>query len=276
MRRYRLTKILISLFFSSVLVSCSPWFSIMTGQPTPKTEMDRWNPPSEQELSYRREKQLQIDAMEAEIQARFLFNEKIEEEKAALLASLRLTKAKTNELEPSVQKKFADLKEIFGEIEVSLEKIKLSKKELLKGLAKYKDSLIPKKMTARNYVKAIRLFQLGNYKKSIFAFNAMLKDDPPRFLRDNIYFGLANAFYKQKKWKEAERYFKIIVDKYPFGNKWPASYLMLGLLYSKLNERSKALYILDKAQKKYLPDRMLKLIQKLRNSIQKETRNFHS
>ena len=157
----------------------------------------------------------------------------------------------------------------FKEIQVRLANLNSSQKELVEGLGKYKISLIPKKVTAGSYVNAVRLFQLGKYEKSVLAFSAMLKQNPPSFLKDNIHFGLANALYKQKKWKAAEKHFNIIVEEYPFGNKWPASYVMLGLLYSKRDEISKALYILDKAQTKFLSDDMREMIQRLRNSMQK-------
>ena len=251
-----------------LMTSCGSWYPVVTGQPTPETEMDRWSPPSEQELAYRQERQAQIDAMEADIQARYLFQESLKEEETALLNSLRVTKARIVELEPEIQKQINDLRKTFLQIQAQLTSLKASRKELAQEVAKYKDSLIPKKLTADNYVKAIRLFQLGEYKKSVSAFEAMLRENPPRFLEDNIHFGLANAYYKMKKWESSEKHFNTVVEEYPFGNKWPASYLMLSLIHNNRNEKSKALFILDKALKKYLPDKTRQMIETLRKSIQ--------
>ena len=262
--------ILSILWVFPLITSCGTWISVTAGKATPETEMFRWTPPTQQELAYRRERQRELDAIEADIRARYLFQESLISEETVLLASLRVTGAQIASLEPEVQKKIDELKQIIKQIQIKLKDTKTRNIKLSEKVEAYKKSLIPKRLTADNYVKAINFFQMGEYRNSVSAFKAMLKDNPPKFLRDNIYFGLANAFYKMEKWKSAEKYFNLVVKEYPLGNKWPASYLMLALIHNSRNEKSKALYILDKALKKRLSDSMSKLIKDLRNSIQRK------
>ena len=272
--------IFIKIFYPLVIFllvnSCSSFGKAVVGKSTPETEMHRWLPPTDQEIAGRLEQQTIIDEMEAEIQVRYLYQERLLEEETALLGSLDKTRSQIQKLDPFYQKQINKLRKFVKEIQDQLAKVKVSRKELLQSMIRYKDSLIPKKLTADNYVRAIRLFQLGEYKISILAFKSMLKQNPPRFLIDNIHFGLGNAYYKMEKWDSAVKHFKIVVNKYPLGNKWPASHFMLGLIYGKREQKSKALYILTKALKMHLPNETRKLIESLLQSIQAEAEDVSS
>ncbi len=253
-----------------IMLSCESPSTITLGGHTNPNEIHSWSPPSPQELAIRRERQRVLDDLEREIQKRFLFQEDVKEEERALLASLGITKAQIASLEPAVQKQVESFKKDFKEIQTELAKLETSGKEINTGIAIYKKSLIPTKKTTDYYITAIRWFQKGDYPKSIAAFKKMLTQDPPRFLKDNIYFGLGTAFYKMKKWDSALKHFKTVIKDYPMGNKWPVSHLMLALIYNKRNENSRALYALESALERHLSQPTRKLIERLLKSIQEE------
>ena len=94
--------------------------------------------------------------------------------------------------------------------------------------------------------------------------------DPPRFLLDNIYFGIGSAYYKLNKLDDAAKHFKLITEKYSTGDKWPGSYVMLGLIYNSLNQNSKAIYLIENALEKNIQEGPRQLLQHLLIIIQED------
>ena len=253
-----------------IITSCESFSPIILGKPTDSSEINKWSPPTEKEFFQRRKKQKILDDLEKNLEERFLLQENLDDEERALLASLRITKKQLSSIEPAVQKKIDNFKSYFKEIQTQLANLEKMGTDINTGISEYKESLIPKVSKSDHYVSAIRWFRKGNYPKSVDEFNKMLKQNPPSFILDNIYFGIGTAFYKMEKWDSAIKFYNKVISDYPMGNKWPVSHIMLGLIYNRRDETSRALYILESSLQKHLPDSTRKIIERLLKSTKNQ------
>ena len=264
-------KFFIHCFLLTLLVGCStPTFPSQIGKPTNPAEIHSWYPPSEAQLQFRRENQKRLDAIRKKIQNLFLINENIRNEEEVIIASIRAFDPKLGSMEAQIKDKIKLVQLNFGKVEAELARAETLREDLKSAIIRFKNYKPPKKFSTDQYLKAIKLFKKGNYTKSIDHFQKILKRKPPRFLVDNIYFGIGSAYYKRNQMKEAAKYFEIITEKYSTGDKWPGSYLMLGLIYNFLNEKSKAIYLIENALEKNLTEQPRQILQRLLILIQDE------
>lgn len=240
------------------------------GQPADPANRHSWSPASEKALQFRRNRQKELDAVAKRIETLFLINENIAGEEARLLASLHTFDPKLGSMEEQVKQKIAKVGRDFSQVAAELAKAEIAGKSLETAITKFKNYKPPKKFSTDQYTAAVELFKRGKYQKSIDRFQKILKRKPPRFLEDNIHFGIASAYYKLNQLEQAAGQYKIITEKYPVGDKWPASYVMLGLIYDSLNEKSKALYFIESALEKNLQEPSRRLLEHLLTVIQEE------
>ncbi|MFQ5672916.1 MAG: tol-pal system YbgF family protein [Nitrospinales bacterium] len=240
------------------------------GHPGDPRDRHSWSPPSEKVLQFRRNRQKALDAVAKRIETLFLTNEDIAREEEALLASLRTFDPRLGNMEAQIKQKIKTVEQNFGQVEAQLAKAKITGKNLETAIAEFKNYKPPKKFSVHQYSAAIELFKGGKYQKCIDQFQKILQRRPPRFLADNIHFGIGSAYYKLNQLDKAARHYQIITQKYPTGDKWPASYIMLGLIYDSRNEKSRAIYFIESALEKKLQEQPRHLLEHLLTVIQEE------
>jgi len=137
---------------------------------------------------------------------------------------------------------------------------------------KQRSKIIPPVIfSTANYNAAMKAFSQGQYKISLGLFNKLIKQNPPRFLEDNIHFGLGSSYFRLKKYSRAQKHFQKILDDFKMGDKRFNSYVMLGVIHNLQGEKSRALYLLDEALSNNPPERMKPLISRLIKNINEES-----
>jgi TolA-binding protein len=141
-------------------------------------------------------------------------------------------------------------------------------KETLRILSKVKPPVI---FSSNDYKSAMKAFSDGKYDTSLKLFNRLFKKNPPKFLEDNIHFGIGSSFYRLKKFSNAQKHFQKILDDFPMGDKLFNSYVMLGVIHNLQGEKSRALFLLDQALNSNPPERMKTLIKRLVTNISEDS-----
>jgi tetratricopeptide (TPR) repeat protein len=154
----------------------------------------------------------------------------------------------------------SDLKETQAKLDQAKERLKKRSK-----------TIPPVIFSSANYNAAMKAFSQGHYKTSLRLFDKLIKQNPPRFLEDNIHFGMASSFYRLKKYFQAQKHFKKILDDFQMGDKRFNSYVMLGIIHNLQGEKSRALYLLNEALSNNPPERMKPLINRLIMNINEES-----
>lgn len=85
------------------------------------------------------------------------------------------------------------------------------------------------------------MFTKNRFAESIAYFQKLLEKFPDSPLADNALYWVGEANYSTKNWKEAHRVFQQVLDKYPYGNKVPASTLKRGYAEEKLGMLKEAI-----------------------------------
>lgn len=260
--------------FFNFFILCLAWnfqtgCALLLGGPSDPAEMHAWSPPSEEALEARRNWQIRLDQIALEIESLFLLNDDLEKEYLALLAALQALLSKMAAMESQAKDETAAMDERLKRLQSELAGIETSGKQLgasISGLKAIKRPLL--RFTARQYSDAVAFFKEGRYERSIAQFEAVLKRHPPRFVLDNVHFGIGSSYYKLNKLAAALLSFKTIVDQYPTGDKWPGAYMMMGVIHNALGQKSQALYFLEKALERHLPDPSRRLVERLLAVIQ--------
>ena len=113
----------------------------------------------------------------------------------------------------------------------------------------------------------MKAFSEENYRVSIYFFKKLLSQNPPKFLEDNIHFGIGSSYFRLKNYKKAISHFQKNIDDFKMGDKLFNSYAMLGIIYNLEGEKSRALYLLDEALKTNPPKKINPLLQRLIKNI---------
>jgi TolA-binding protein len=262
----------IILIFSIFLTSCGGYLpSAPSNWSANPTEMHAWDPPDAETLAQRRENQQHLDNLTGEIERLFINQSSLTEQGDSMDDLTRKSDAKIRRSEKDFadqmdkeidrsKKMQSDLKETQDEFEQA--------KVRLKELSKIKPPVI---FSSANYNAAMKAFSQGQYKISLRLFDKLIKQNPPRFLEDNIHFGLGSSYYRLKKYSEAQKHFQKIVDDFQMGDKRFNSYVMLGVIHNLQGEKSRALYLLDEALNNNPPERMKPLISRLIRNINEES-----
>ncbi len=231
------------------------------------SEMHVWEPPDEETLARRRENQQYLDNLTGEIERLFINHASIVQQESTMDDLTRKTDANirktdrdfsnqiNNELERN-KKMRADLQETRVKYE--------AQKEMLKKLSEIKPPII---FSSADYNTAMKAFSDGDYTKSIKKFKKLMLQNPPKFLEDNIHFGLGSSFYRLKKYDKAKMHFQKIIDDFEMGDKRFNSYAMLGVIHNLKGEKSRALYLLDEALSSNPPEKIKPLLKRLIKNI---------
>lgn len=250
---------------------CAAWpFSSLFGGPSDPAEQHSWSPPSELDLKIRQDRQRELDAIVAEVEQAFLRNAKIRNDEILVMASAQTIDSGMKAMESGVNKKIDAIDQDLKQLTTDLAKVNVSGKQLSSAMIDFGKVKPRKKFSRKRYAAAIVSFKNGKYEKSIIRFQKLLKTNPPTRISDNIHFGIGASYYKLKKFEEAAKHFNLIVKKYPKGDKWPDSYVMMGVIHNILGEKSRAIYLLENALEKDLAEATRNLIKRLLVVIQED------
>lgn len=262
------------LFFSIFLISCGGYLpSAPNNWSANPNEMHVWEPPDTEILAKRRENQEHLDKITSEIERFFIDHASIVKQGAYLDVLTRQADEKIRrsdkEFSDQINKEIQRSKTMQTDLKETQEKIKQAEVRLKK-----RSKIIPPVIfSSANYKAAMKAFSQGKYKISIELFNLLIKQNPPKFLEDNIHFGLGSSYFRLKKYSQAKKHFQKILDEFRMGDKRFNSYVMLGIILNLKGEKSRALYLLDEAFNNNPPDRMKPLISRLIENISEEPSN---
>lgn len=262
----------IVLFFLMVLTGCGGYLpSAPSNWSATPTEMHVWDPPDAETLAKRRENQKYLDSLTDEIERLFINHASLDKQGATMDDLTRKTDAKIRNSE----NEFADQigKEIdrSNKMKTDLKETQIKLKQAEERLKKRAEVAPPIIFSSASYNSAMKAFSLGQYKKSLSLFNKVMTQNPPKFLKDNIHFGLGSSYFRLKKYSRAQKHFQKILDDFEMGDKRFNSYVMLGVIHNLQGEKSRALYLLDEALNNNPPERMKPLINRLIKNINEES-----
>lgn len=275
MKRYFYIFVLSILAF--FISGCSNTPVIQEAVVNPK-EMYAWIPPDEYELQLRRNRQDTLDGISSEVEILYLNQQDLNNESQAFDSNLKQSIQKTASLEKELLAKIKFQKLQQEQLKKELEKLNLSHNFLKSRLTTLETirSRPKKKFSKGDYTAAINYLKDGKFKQSMHKFNVALHANPPIALRDNIHFGLASVYFKLKKYSKAIKHLETVRKKYPTGDKWHMSYVMLGIIHNIKGEKSRALYILNEALEKNPPNSIKRTIDLMMKKIQEENQNVQS
>jgi TolA-binding protein len=262
------------LIFSIFLISCGGYLpSSPSNWSANPNEMHTWEPPDTETLAKRRENQGHLDKITSEIERFFINQASLVKQESSMDDLTHKTDEKIHrmdkEFSDQINKEIQRSKTMQTDLKVTQEKIKQAEVRLKK-----RSRVIPPVIfSSANYKAAMKAFSQGKYKISIELFNKLINQNPPKFLKDNIHFGLGSSYFRLKKYSEAEKYFQKILDDFQMGDKRFNSYVMLGIILNLQGEKSRALYLLDEAFNNNPPERMKPLISSLIKKINEEPSN---
>jgi TolA-binding protein len=264
-------RVIIVLIFLLFLAACGGYLppapSNWSANPT---EMHVWDPPDAETLAKRRENQEHLDKLTNEIERLFINQSSLDQQGVTMDDLTRKTDAKIRRSE----KDFTDQidKEIDRnrKMQSDLKETQANLEQAEKNLKKRAKIIPPVIFSSTNYNAAMKAFSQGQYKISLKLFNKLIKQNPPKFLEDNIHFGLGSSYFRLKKYLEAQKHFQKILDDFKMGDKRFNSYVMLGVIHNLQGEKSRALYLLDEALSNNPPVKMKPLISRLIRNINEE------
>ncbi len=99
----------------------------------------------------------------------------------------------------------------------------------------------------RDYDKALRLFNIKQYKESLRLLKSLDNSRTPTNYRDNVVFWIGQCYFMIEDYEKAIEKFNVVIDEYGSGNKVIDSMYAIGAAYNALGEKSKALDYLEQA-----------------------------
>ena len=112
------------------------------------------------------------------------------------------------------------------------------------------------------YLKAKQAFDAGDYARARSAFQDFLKRFPRAKNADNAQFWIGETYYREKWFEKAILEYQKVIEKYPKGNKVPASLLKQGLAFYSIGDKANARLILNELIAKYPQSREAKIAKK--------------
>ena len=107
--------------------------------------------------------------------------------------------------------------------------------------------------TSGEYDQALSAYKKGDYDESILLFQNYALSNPPASLQDNILFWIGSNYVQLEMYDDAIKQFKVVVDKFPRGNKVHDSRYMMGVSYYRKGDTSHAVEVLESALKRQPP-----------------------
>jgi len=238
-------------------------------EPVNLEEMHLWVPPSDADIAMRRKRLTKLLRVSVEVDKVALNFRSVQEEGDSFANSVAAVNSRVNYINDEAldrvnrkKKKSDRLKRDTKNIETSIKKAKYDIRQLEKVP-------VARAVRARragyksHYRKAIHLFRNGKYEKSVKYFLRALSGNHPRYLEDNIQFGIGCAYYKLKQYSSAIKRLDLVIRKYPGQDKWLSAHVLLGMIYGLDGQKSKSMYILEKALKSDPPLNIRKVLERI-------------
>ena len=282
---YKKTLIIVMIIFAGGCSSTPPWehpnmslFELQQldaenelNEPLNPEEMHLWVPPTDSELALRRERQEKLQEVAISVDNLILNFRELQEVGNSLEDSVVTSNAKLD----SIDEQITNERNLNQKLQRETEVLKSSVKDAKSKIRKLKKSNVvkPIKQPYRNnyYKNAILSFRKGNYEESVLLFKKSLTVSQPQSLLDNIQFGLGSAYYKLKEYPSAIRHLDKIINNYPTQDKWFDSHVLLGLIYSLEGQKSKSIYIIEKALDNNPPSHIRNILNQLISITQEES-----
>ncbi len=191
--------------------------------------------------SQQEESQLKLEELEDTVSALSPRISEIEEMKGGGSESAA-NSAEIEELKDTIHKlqlQIEDLKDSINEMEFEAKLRSPAPKRIVRGT--------PRGGVKRDYDKALRLFNIKQYKESLRLFKSLDNRRTQTNLRDNVVFWIGQCYFMMEDYEKAIEEFNVVVDEYGNGNKVPDSIYTIGLAYDVLGEKSKALDYMEQA-----------------------------
>jgi tol-pal system protein YbgF len=112
------------------------------------------------------------------------------------------------------------------------------------------------------YARARKAFDAGKLEKARQGFEDLLKKYPQSKHADNAQFWIGETYYREKWFEKAILEYQKVIEKFPKGNKVPASRLKQGLAFSNLGDKANARLILRELIKKHPQSNEAKIAEK--------------
>lgn len=146
------------------------------------------------------------------------------------------------------------LKETIHKLQSQMEELKDDINEV-EFEAKLRTSPTPKRVAMSasssgvkgSYDRALRLFNIKQYRESLRLFKSLDNRRTPSDLRDNVVFWIGQCYFMMEDYEKAIEKFDEVIDEYSSGNKIIDSMFTIGAAYNALGEKSKALDYLEQA-----------------------------
>lgn len=160
----------------------------------------------------------------------------------------RMREMEEEKQEDSVSSQIEELKSTVESFEAEIERLEddVAKMEFEMKL-RNRPRAVSKKGVRKDYDEAIRLYNIKQYKESLYLFGKLDNSRTPIDLRDNVYFWMGQCYFMLEDFDNATEKFNVVTERYKKGNKFFDAMYMLGVSYNKLGEKSKALNQLEKA-----------------------------
>jgi tol-pal system protein YbgF len=113
--------------------------------------------------------------------------------------------------------------------------------------------LVPTGSDRANYQAAFDLLKAGEYEKATAAFQQFLVAFPQSALADNAQYWLGESYYVTRKYTDALKAFRVVVDRYKESRKLPDAWLKIGYCQYELKNWSAARDALTRVGKDF-PD----------------------
>jgi TolA-binding protein len=240
-------------------------------EPLNPEEMHLWVPPSDSELAARRERQEKLHTVAKSVDDLLLNFRELQEVGIDLEKSVMTTNARLDSIDEKITNEISLNQKLENDTENLKSSVKNAKSKIRK-IKKSKKAKIINQPSYKNYYKnAIDSFRKGNYEESILFFKKSLRVTQPHSLQDNIEFGLGSAYYKLQEYPSAIKHFYKVINSYPGQDKWFDSHVLLGLIYSLDGQKSKSIYIIEKALGNNPPPKVRKILNRLFEITQEES-----
>jgi tol-pal system protein YbgF len=96
------------------------------------------------------------------------------------------------------------------------------------------------------YREAVGTLQRGRPEVALAGFRRFLEENPGHEYADNALYWIGDSHYNQRQFREAERAFRRLIERYPRGNKVPYAMLKLGLTLQALADDKGSRAILER------------------------------
>jgi len=101
------------------------------------------------------------------------------------------------------------------------------------------------------YTSAKQAFDQGDFEAARKGFQQFLERYPKLEQADNAQFWVGETYYREKWYEKAILEYQKVIEKFPKGNKVPASLLKQGLAFANLGDKANARLILTELVQKY-------------------------